>query len=213
MPRVSLKAPLALALTLGWGLAAQAADDGTADAAKAQQTAATICAACHGPSGQSPASANPHLAAQGAEYITTQLHNFKGGVRNNPVMTGMAGLLSPEDMKALGKFYAAQIPASAGGKNARRIAEGLKVYRFGNAATGVPACTACHAPSGAGMPAQYPRLAGQFSEYTIAQLKAFKAGERGKNDKDVNGKMMAAIAARMSEEEILAVADYVAGLR
>lgn len=213
MKRVSLKASLALAVLGGFGLAAQAADSAKPDAAKAQQTAATVCAACHGATGQSPISANPHLAGQGAEYITAQLSNFKSGVRNNPIMLGMASMLSPEDMKAVGQFYAAQATVPAGGKDAKRAAEGQKLYRYGNAVNGVPACTACHSPTGAGLPAQYPRLAGQFIEYTVAQLKAFKAGERGKNEKDVNGKMMSAIAAKMSEEEILAVADYVAGLR
>jgi len=213
MKRVSLKASLTLAVLGGCALAAQAADSPKPDAAKAQQLAASVCAACHGPSGQSPISANPHLAGQQAEYITTQLANFKTGERNNPIMLGMASMLAPEDMKAMGQFYAQQAGAASGSKDAKRAAEGQRLYRFGSAASGVPACTACHAPTGAGMPAQYPRLAGQFPEYTTAQLKAFKAGERGKNDKDANGKMMSAIAARMSDEQILAVADYVAGLR
>ncbi|MBI3148230.1 MAG: cytochrome c4 [Betaproteobacteria bacterium] len=213
MKRVSPKASLALALLGAFGLAAHAADSAKPDDAKAQQLAATVCAACHGATGQSPLAANPHLAAQQAEYITRQLTHFKNGVRTNPIMLGMASMLEPADMKAIGQFYALQAASPAGTKDAKRAALGQNLFRYGNTANGVPACTACHAPTGAGMPAQYPRLAGQFFEYTVAQLKAFRSGERGKNDKDVNGKMMSAIATRMSEEEILGVADFLAGMR
>ncbi len=213
MKRVSLSASIALAIIGGCALNAQAAEVPAADAAKAQQLATTVCAACHGPSGQSPDSANPHLAGQQAQYITVQLAHFKAGMRNNPIMAGMASMLAPEDMKAIGQYYAKQTASAAGSKNAIRAAEGQKLYRFGNAAKGVPACTACHVPTGAGMPAQYPRLAGQFPEYTVAQLKAFRSGERGKHEKDLGGKVMSTIAAKLSDEEILAVADFLAGLR
>ncbi len=207
MKRVSLEAALTIALLAVYATAAHA------DSSRAKELATTVCAACHGASGQSPSPANPHLAAQQAQYITTQLANFKSGVRANAIMLGMASMLAPEDMRALGRFYAEQIATPAGSKDARRSALGQKLYRYGNTATGVPACSACHAPTGAGMPAQYPRLAGQFQEYTVAQLKAFKSGERGKNEKDANGRMMATIASRMSEAEMLAIADYIAAMR
>jgi cytochrome c553 len=184
------------------------------DLAKAQQLVNTRCAACHGSDGNSAASANPSLAAQHAEYISLQLAHFKDGIRNNAVMASMVGDLTPEDMKALGAYFAQQKPKGTAAKDAALVAAGRKLYRGGNASTGVPACAACHTPTGVGIPARYPRLSGQYAEYTLAQLQAFKSGQRGmdKDGKDVNGRVMAQIAARMSEPEMRAVADYAAGL-
>lgn len=184
------------------------------DLAKAQQLVNTRCAACHGTDGNSVASANPSLAAQHAEYISLQLSHYKDGIRSNAVMASMVGDLTPEDMKALGAYFAQQKPKSAAAKDASLIAAGQKLYRGGNASTGVPACAACHTPTGVGIPARYPRLSGQYADYTLAQLQAFKSGQRGmdKEGKDVNGWVMAQIAARMSEPEMRAVADYAAGL-
>jgi len=187
---------------------------GKPDLAKAQQLVNTRCAACHGSDGNSAASANPSLAAQHAEYISLQLAHFKDGIRNNAVMASMVGDLTPEDMKALGAYFAQQKPKGTAAKDAALVAAGRKLYRGGNASTGVPACAACHTPTGVGIPARYPRLSGQYAEYTLAQLQAFKSGQRGmdKDGKDVNGRVMAQIAARMSEPEMRAVADYAAGL-
>jgi cytochrome c553 len=187
---------------------------GKPDLAKAQQLVNTRCAACHGADGNSVASANPNLAAQHAEYISLQLSHFKDGIRSNAVMASMVGDLKPEDMKALGAYFAQQKPKGAAAKDASLIAMGQKLYRGGNASTGVPACAACHTPTGVGIPARYPRLSGQYADYTLAQLQAFKSGQRGvdKEGKDVNGRVMAQIAARMSEPEMRAVADYAAGL-
>jgi cytochrome c553 len=184
------------------------------DLAKAQQTVTTICAACHGADGNSPSPANPSLAGQGAEYLSLQLTHFKDGVRSNPVMAGMAANLSPEDMRALGLYFSQQKPKGMAAKDPALVTQGQKLYRGGNSATGVPACAACHAPTGIGIPVRYPRLSGQHADYTVAQLKAFKAGERGvdKEGKDSSGRVMVQVASKMSDQEMRAVAEYIAGL-
>src|SRR5687768_6651166 len=184
------------------------------DAAKTQSIANQVCAACHAADGNSIAPANPKIAGQIAEYLHKQLVDFKPQAGKKParesaVMMGMVANLSEADMKGLAAYYAGQKlkPAAAADKELASL--GQKVWRGGNPATGVPACAGCHGPSGAGMPAQYPRIAGQFSEYVAAQLKAFKEGARAN---DPNG-MMRGVAARMTEREIRAVAEYAAGLR
>lgn len=184
------------------------------DLAKAQQIVNQVCSACHGADGNSPSPANPNLAGQQADYIALQLAHFKSGVRSNPVMAGMAATLSPEDMRSVGAYFAQQKPKGSAAKDADLAAAGQKLFRGGDAASGVPACAACHAPDGVGIPSRYPRLGGQYADYTLAQLRAFKAGERGmdKEGKDANGRIMAQIAGRMNEQAIAAVAQYVAGL-
>jgi cytochrome c553 len=182
--------------------------------AKAQSIATQVCAACHAPDGNSPASANPKIAGQFPEYLAKQLADFKpqGGkkpARESAVMAGMVANLSDQDMKALAVYYGSQPLKPAAAADKELAALGQKLWRGGNAASGVPACAGCHGPAGAGMPAQYPRLAGQFSEYIAAQLKLFRDGGRAN---DQNG-VMRAVAARMSEREIRAVAEYAAGLR
>jgi cytochrome c553 len=184
------------------------------DAAKGQTIASQVCAACHAADGNSPAAANPKLAGQFYDYLHKQLVNFKpqGGkkpARDNAVMAGMVANLSAADMQNVSVYYASQKLKPAMAKDKELAALGQKVYRGGNAATGVAACAGCHGPSGAGMPAQYPRIAGQFAEYVEAQLKAFRAGTRSN---DPNG-MMRGVAARMTDREIQGVAEYVAGLR
>jgi cytochrome c553 len=124
-------------------------------------------------------------------------------------MGGMAAGLSDEDITGLAHYFAAQKLQPEAAKSLTTIEQGQKIWRAGIASKGVPACAACHGPAGAGLPAQFPRLAGQFSDYTEAQLKAFRAGERA-NDPN---KMMQTIALRMTDPEIKAVADYAAGLR
>jgi len=184
------------------------------DAAKAQNIANQVCAACHAADGNSTAAANPKIAGQIPEYLNKQLVDFKaqGGkkpARESPIMMGMVANLSDADMKALAAFYAGQKLKPAAAADKTLAALGQKLWRGGNAASGVPACAGCHGPAGAGMPAQYPRLAGQYSEYIAAQLKAFKEGGRVN---DPNG-MMRGVTARMTEREIRAVAEYAAGLR
>jgi cytochrome c553 len=184
------------------------------DAAKAQQIAGSVCAACHAADGNSVAAANPKIAGQFPEYLHKQLADFKaqGGkkpARESAIMTPMVANLSAADMKNLSAFYSGQKlkPAAAADKDLAAL--GQKLWRGGNAATGVPACAGCHGPAGAGIPAQYPRLSGQFPDYIAAQLRAFRDGVRAN---DQNG-VMRGVAGRMSEREIRAAAEYAAGLR
>ena len=200
--------------SLALACAAQAQSSAKPDLAKAKQIVDTVCAACHGADGNSPTPVNPSLAGQHAEYIALQLMHFKSGVRSNPVMAGMAASLTAEDMRALGAYFAQQKPKPPAAKDPELVSAGQKLYRGGIAASAVPACAACHAPNGVGIPTRYPRLSGQHADYTLAQLQAFKAGARGmdKEGKDVNGRVMAQIASRMSEQEMRALAEYTSGL-
>jgi cytochrome c553 len=177
----------------------------TTDVAKAQTIVTQVCAACHGADGNSVSAANPSLAGQHAKYITSQLIHFKSGERKNAVMAGMVATLTPEDMVSLGVYFAEKKPKGNSAKDPALAKLGEKIYRGGNASTGVPACAGCHAPNGIGIPAQYPRLSGQYAEYTYTQLKSFNGGER-------NNVMMTGVAARLSEKEMKAVAEYIAGL-
>jgi len=180
------------------------------DIEKGQAIVAKVCAACHGPDGNSPTAINPKLAGQHPEYLAKQLNNFKANTaRKNPVMLGMSATLSPEDIKNISAYLAVQKPKDGAAKNADSAALGRKIYRGGDVAKGLAACASCHGATGAGMPSQYPRLAGQYAEYTESQLRAFRAGERA-NDAS---RMMRMVAEKMSDTEIRAVADYVAGLR
>jgi len=186
-----------------------------ADPARAQKIVTQVCAACHGSDGNSPAAANPSLAGQPADYITLQLAHFKAGIRQSPIMQPMAAPLSDDDMRALGAYFAQQKPKGQSAKDPDAVKLAQQLYRGGDAANAVPACASCHLANGAGLPKNYPRLAGQHADYAYAQLQAFKAGQRGndKDGKDINGRVMAAIAARLSDAQMKAVADYMAGLR
>ncbi len=212
-----LSATTVLAATLCFAAAHALAQQAPAkpDLAKAKQTVQQVCSACHGIDGNSPTPINPSLAGMPAEYISTQLAHFKAGIRVNPIMQGMAASLTPDDMEALGVYFSQQKPKGLAAKDAELVQAGQKLYRGGDAASGVPACAACHSPDGAGMPKNWPRLGGQYADYMVAQLKAFKAGERGNDPggKDVNGRVMQAIASRMSDAQIKAAAEYAMGLR
>jgi cytochrome c553 len=197
-----------------WAAQAGAQGETKADLAKGEQLAKQVCAACHAADGNSVAPANPKLAGQFSDYLRKQLGDFKaqGGkkaARDNPVMAGMVANLSPADMDAAAAYFASQTlkPALASDKDL--AAMGQKLWRGGVAARGVAACAGCHGPTGAGIPGVYPRLSGQFAEYVEAELKLFRSGARAN---DPNG-MMRGVAARMSDEEIKAVAQYAAGLR
>lgn len=173
----------------------------------AEQTINNVCAACHGADGNSAITLNPKLAAQHPEYLEKQLTEFKSGKRANAVMSGMAAGLSEQEMKDIAAYFAAKkLTLGQAVKNGAGSL-GEKIYRGGIAATGVPACAACHGPNGAGLPKQFPRLGGQHAEYTLAQLKNFRTGERA------NAPMMMAISAKMTDAEMAAVADYIQGLR
>jgi cytochrome c553 len=206
----------AMAILLATSFMSHAAEEAhsKADPAKGKVIAETVCVACHGADGNSAASANPHLAQQGEEYIYKQLKNFKAvdgkpAARVNPIMGGMVAALSDDDMKNLAAWFSSQKAKPAVAKDESKIALGQKIWRQGDFKKGVPACAGCHGPAGAGLPAQYPRLAGQFPEYTELQLKTFRSEERN-NDPE---QMMRMIAAKLSDPEIKAVAEYAAGLR
>ncbi len=167
----------------------------------------TACVACHGAAGNSTIAINPKLAAQHEAYLIKQLADFKGPLRNNPVMTTIAKAMSDDDMKNVAAYLNLQAQTPGAAKNKASVELGKKIYRGGIAEKNVPACAACHSPTGAGIPAQFARIGGQHQEYTAAQLTAFRAGARK------NSAQMTTIAKRLSDDEIQAVADYVAGLK
>ena len=177
------------------------------DLAKGQAISTQVCVACHASDGSRGSPANPILAGQHPEYLVKQLQEFKSGKRNNAVMKGFAGTLSDDDMKNVAAFYASKSAKSGFAKNKDGVKLGEKIYRGGIADKAVPACAGCHSPNGAGVPAQYPRVGGQHADYTEAQLVAFRSGAR------TNSEPMTSIAARMSDAEVKAVSDYLAGLR
>ena len=188
-----------------------------ADVAKGEASFNGVCMACHGAGGNSSIPANPKLAGQHADYIVKQLQEFKSGKRPNGVMTGMAAVLSDDDMKNVGAYLAAQKPSTGVAKDATTVTLGERIYRGGIAERQVPACAGCHAPNGVGIPAQYPRLAGQHAEYTLSQLTAFREyANKGAGTPIVgrpNSAQMAGVTAKMNDRELKAVADYIAGLR
>ena len=217
MTRNRLCAVIAAAAFYAAAASAQEAPRAAAapDLKKAQQTASQVCAACHGADGNSAASANPNLAAQGADYITLQLTHFKAGIRVNATMQAMAATLSDADMTALGIYFSQQKLKSQTSRDIALVKAGQKLWRGGDAQAGVPACAACHSPDGAGIPKNYPRISGQYADYTYAQLKAFQSGARGADPagKDVNGAIMHTIAMKLTDAQMKALADYAAGLR
>lgn len=175
--------------------------------ARGQQIVSGVCVACHGLSGMSPVSANPNLAGMPVQYIAKQLEHFKSGARKNVIMQGMTANLSPADMNALGEYYFAQKPAvNAVARNKALAERGQKIYRAGIAEAKVPACAGCHGGAGAGIPAIYPRVAGQWPEYSYQQLKSYASGER-------QHPIMNAISRRLGDSDMQAVAEYLAGMR
>jgi len=177
------------------------------DLVKGEASFTAVCAACHGADGNSGIPANPKLAHQHPEYLVKQLQEFKAGKRNNPIMKGFASALSDDDMRNIAYWVTAK-PAKPGfAKDKALVAMGERIYRGGIADRQVPACAGCHSPTGAGIPSQYPRLAGQHADYTAAQLTAFRDGVRA------NSLPMTQVAAKLNDREIKAVADYIAGLR
>lgn len=165
------------------------------------------CSSCHGDKGNSSISVNPKLAGQHEAYLAKQLGNFKTAERNNAVMSAFAKPLSESEIRNVAAFLSVQTQKRGAAKDKNIVALGQKIYRGGIAEKNIPACAGCHSPNGAGIPAQFPRLAGQHQDYTIAQLSGFRAKTRK------NSTQMEVIAKNMSEEEVKAVADYVAGLK
>jgi cytochrome c553 len=165
------------------------------------------CVSCHGAGGNSSIVANPKLSGQNENYIHKQLVDFTTPNRVQPVMTMYAKMLSEDEKKNIAAWLATQQPKAGAARNKDAVELGRKIYRGGIADRGVAACASCHGATGAGIPIQYPRLAGQHQDYTVAQLQAFKAGARK------NSVQMVTLSKRMSDEEMKAVADYIAGLK
>jgi cytochrome c553 len=177
------------------------------DLAQGQAKFTAVCAACHNADGNSAIPANPKLAQQHPEYLIKQLQDFKAGKRTSPIMQGFAAQLSDADMKNIAYWVAAQKAKPGFAKDKELVTLGERIYRGGIAERQVAACAGCHSPNGAGIPSQFPRLSGQHADYTAAQLVAFRNGVR------TNGVQMVQLAFKLSDREIKAVADYIAGLR
>ena len=211
-----LKAVVALSLGSTAALSALAAPAAPVkvDPAAGQKVAEQVCAACHGADGNSTSPANPKLAGQHADYLAKQLSNFRVQApatvaeRQNAVMAGFAATLSDADMRNVASWFESQKLKPAVARDKALSDAGLQIYRRGIPEKNVPACAGCHAPNGAGMPAQYPRLQGQWADYTEAQLVGMRQGGVRRNSAQ-----MTAIATRLTDREIKAVAEYVAGLR
>jgi cytochrome c553 len=168
---------------------------------------AAVCASCHGADGNSGSPENPKLAGQHPEYLAKQLAEFKSGKRKNAVMQGFAATLSDEDMRNIAAWASQQKAKPGFAKDKALVASGERIYKGGIADRNIAACAGCHSPSGAGIPSQYPRLAGQHADYIASSLKAYRDGGR------TNNAIMTGVAAKMNDREIKAVADYLAGLR
>lgn len=176
----------------------------------AGQAKAAACGACHGMDGNSSDPQYPKLAGQSEQYIATQLMRFKSGVRDNPIMAGMAAPLSPQDMHDLGAYFAQQKPMP-GVADEKLAADGEKLFRDGDASRGIPACMACHGPAGRGNPGwRVPQIAGQHADYVQQQLKAWHDGTTWGSD--THAMIMPSIAQRLTEQDISAVSSYVEGL-
>jgi cytochrome c553 len=177
------------------------------DLAKGSDKFTAVCASCHGADGNSGSPENPKLAGQHPEYLVKQLQEFKAGKRKNAIMQGFASTLSDEDMRNIAFWAASQKQKAGFAKDKDLVALGEKIYKGGIADRQIAACAGCHSPSGAGIPAQYPRLAGQHADYVASSLRGYRDGTRN------NNLQMTQNAAKLNDREIKAVADYVAGLR
>lgn len=177
------------------------------DLVKGEASFTAVCAACHAQDGNSVISVNPKLAQQHPQYLVKQLQEFKAGKRANPIMMGMAAVLSEQDMLNVAYWLNIKTATSGFAKDKELVALGERIYRGGIADRQIPACAGCHSPNGAGIPAQYPRLSGQHTEYVVAQLISFRDGVR------LNSLQMSQVAAKLNDREIKAVADYISGLR
>lgn len=203
----------ALGLLSVVGAQAQTSPVTKADAAKGQQIASQVCVACHSADGNSTIAANPKLAQQHAHYLQKQLTDYtvRAGeqkpLRENSIMNGMAASLSEQDRRDVAAWYSSQAAKPGTARSKETLELGQQIWRAGIPSKSLPACIGCHNPTGAGNPIQYPRLAGQHSEYTEATLKAFRDGTRR------NNVPMQQIAARMTDAEMRAVADFIQGLR
>jgi cbb3-type cytochrome c oxidase subunit III len=202
---------LSLLLSLGLSSAALAADapapKAKPDLAQGEAKFTAVCASCHGADGNSSIPGNPKLAQQHPAYLVKQLQELKSGKRNNAIMKGFASTLSDEDMKNIAAWLGNQKAKPGFAKDKSLATLGERIWRGGLADRQIAACAGCHSPNGAGIPDQYPRLGGQHADYTTAQLNGFRDGSRA------NSTQMMQVAAKLSDREIRALADYIAGLR
>ncbi len=194
----------AAAAVLSFSAQAQSAKP---DLVKGAALYGNVCVACHAVDGNSSTPANPKLAGQHPEYLIKQLQEYKSGKRANAIMQGFAAGLSDDDKRNIAYWLASQKPKDGAATDKDLVKLGERIYRGGIADRQIAACAGCHSPNGAGIPSQYPRLGGQQADYTKAQLVAFRQGER------TNNAQMSTIAANLSDKEIEALADYIAGLR
>lgn len=198
-------AALTLAAVLGWTGSAHAA--GSVEAGQAKSA---TCMACHGMDGNSANPEWPALAGQGAPYIVKQLKHFKAGERQNALMQPMAMILSDEDMADLAAYFASQPRLPTGETEPSKLELGQRIFRAGIASKGVPSCSGCHGPAGHGISgAAYPRIGGQHAAYLAIQLRNYKSEARATDPNT----MMRTIAAKLTDEEIDAVASYLQGMR
>ena len=202
---------VSLLLTLGITGAAVAAEGPLKGDATAGQAKAAVCGACHGPDGNSPAPNFPKLAGQGERYLTKQLHDIKDGKRTVLEMTGLLTNLSDQDLADLAAYFASQ-KGSVGAADPKLVARGEKLFRGGDLEKGLPACTGCHSPNGAGIAAAgFPHLSGQHATYIAKQLTDFRKEEAGRAN-DGDAAIMRTIARKLSDEDIAAVSSYIQGL-
>lgn len=188
-------------------VAAPAFSAAAADLAKGQETYGGVCIACHGEAGKSMLPENPVLAQQHPEYLVKQLSEYKDGKRADPIMLGMAAMLSDEDMKNVSAYLAQQKAEPGAATDKDLAALGEKIYRGGIQDRNIASCAGCHSPNGAGIPAQYPRLSGQHAQYVVTQLNHFRDGTRA------NNQQMTDVAAKLNDKEIKALGEYIAGLK
>lgn len=190
-------------LSLGLVNVAAAAGDPAAGQAKS-----AVCAGCHGADGNSAVPTFPKLAGLGERYLTKQIKDIKAGTRPVVEMTGLTDNLSDQDIADIAAYFSKQV-ATTGSSDPALVELGTQLFKAGNAAKGIPACTGCHGPSGLGVAeAGFPRLAGQHADYIVKQLAGFRAGDR-KNDDNA---MMRGVAANLSDAEVKALASYINGL-
>ena len=197
-----------ISLVVLMAFAGAAGSVGAAGNAAAGKNKSAVCAGCHGVDGNSAAPNFPKLAGQDAQYTAKQLSDFKSGARKDPVMAGMAAGLSKKDMEDLGAYYVSQkrtMGTPSASADALKKAE--RLYRGGNAKSGIAACMSCHGPAGTGIPPRFPVVSGQHAAYSQKQLLDFKVGTRN-NDSEI----MTRTAFLLSEDEIKAVSEYMAGL-
>jgi len=199
---------VSLLLTLGVTGGANAAGNIVGDAAAGQAKAA-VCGACHNPDGNSLAPNFPKLAGQGERYLTKQLHDIKSGKRTVLEMTGLLTNLNDQDLSDIAAYFASQ-KGSVGAADPKLVERGKQLFNGGDIANGLPACTGCHSPNGAGIAAAgFPHLGGQHASYIAKQLTDFREGNRT-NDGDAT--TMRSIAAKLSNKDIEAVSSYIQGL-